>query len=208
MVGTHVRFARDVKPLLSVADERAYYSGAVYPDSRYLTQLPRTVTHDEDSADDPFVVGLSDFQKGWATHLLYDRESIIFKRKAFTWVTQEDPDPWVHYTSMKLVEDRWSVRELGDDARLLRELAYAESPRGEDVALMDRYYADMREAYEVQNDDSRTYRAFSLKMGIDEPRVNRMIMLAESYLQHDAIVASIQSVYAHVLRTAHDRVGR
>lgn len=208
MEGTHVRFARDVMKLLGVEDAKAYYSGSVYPDSRYLTKLPRTATHNEDSPDDPFAAGLSDFEKGWATHLFYDRESIVFKRTAFTWITKEDPDQWVHFTSMKLVEDQRSVKELGADVTILRELARTECPRGEDVATMETYYADLREAYVPSCQDPNDYRAFSLKNGIDAPRVNRMIMLAESYLQNDAIVASIHSVYDHVLRVAYDRFRR
>ncbi|NBS41883.1 hypothetical protein EBS80_04485 [bacterium] len=208
MEGTHVRFARDLAETLGVVDRRAYYSGAVYPDSRYLTGIPRTATHNGDSPDDPFAPGLTDFEKGWATHVQYDRESVIFKRTAFTWVTKEDPDQWVHYTSMKLVEDMRSVRELGEDVTILREIAFVERPRGEDPTIMETYYADLREAYQTQCGDPNDYRAFSLKNGIDEPRVNRMILLAESYLNSDAIVASIHSVYDHVLRAAYDRDGR
>lgn len=208
MEGTHVRFARDVIALLGVEDPGAYYSGSVYPDSRYLTAVPRAATHGDEAPDDPFVPGLSDFEKGWATHLFYDRESVIFKRTAFTWITKEDPDQWVHYTSMKLVEDQRSVRELGADISILRELACVACPRGEDRATMEAYYADVREAYATSCEQADDYRAFSLKMGIDEPRANRMIMRAESYLQNDAIVASIHSVYDHVLRLAYDRFGR
>ena len=67
-----MRFARDLASLAGVVDEAAYYAGAIYPDSRYLTGVSREQTHRIDVPTFPFTNDQTDFQKGWATHLLYD----------------------------------------------------------------------------------------------------------------------------------------
>ena len=69
---THVRFAKELQEILNVSDVNAYYCGAIYPDSRYFTGLPRVRTHGEHSPKLSSLQNATDFEKGWATHLYYD----------------------------------------------------------------------------------------------------------------------------------------
>lgn len=201
MEATHVRFARDLSERLGVLDFVAYYSGAVYPDSRYATGIPRTATHNDSLCpQDPFQHGLGDFEKGWATHLIYDRESMLARREALTMIPDEfRNDGWAFFTSVKLIEDMESVRQLGEDIAILRELRLTERPCGEETAPMERYYADLREAYATACDDIADYRAFSVKLGIAEERADRMAGLAHRFLSDPAIVKAILDVYPRVL---------
>lgn len=201
MEATHVRFARDLAERLGVSDFAAYYSGAVYPDSRYATGIPRTATHNDPLCpQDPFQHGLGDFEKGWATHLLYDHESMMARRSALTMVSEElRKDDWAFFTSVKLVEDMESVRQLGEDMRILRELKMTERPCGEAVEPMERYYADLRAAYAPACDDASDYRAFSVKLGIAPDRADRMVALAERFLSDPATATAILNVYPTVV---------
>ncbi len=201
MEATHVRFARDLAVRLLVTDRAAYYSGAVYPDSRYATGIPRTATHNDALCpQDPFQHGLGDFEKGWATHLAYDQASVLVRRETLTMIPEElRKDDWAFFTSVKLVEDMESVRQLGTDMAILRELAMTQRPCGEETAPMERYYADLRAAYAPACDDASDYRAFSVKLGIAPDRADRMVGLAERFLADPAIAKTILDVYPRVL---------
>lgn len=68
---THIRFAFDLKAIYGVQDIERYISGAIYPDSRYITGVDRLITHPEHYRDWD-LKNINDFQKGWFAHLLAD----------------------------------------------------------------------------------------------------------------------------------------
>lgn len=202
MEGTHVRFARDLARRLGVVDEKAYYSGAVYPDSRYATGVSRDATHHGAACpQDPFATGLSDFQKGWATHAYYDEAAKLVRRQRVLDLIPEElqRDDWAFATALKLVEDMESVRALGGDLPLIREVRASERPFGEDPDVMERYYADLRAAYATSCESVSDYRAFSLKIGISPERADVMIAIATALSADPAIVAGIHAIYGYVL---------
>ncbi len=202
MEGTHVRFAKDLAGRLGVLDFIAYYSGAAYPDSRYTTGIPREATHhDPGCPQDPFAAGLTDFEKGWATHLLYDHEAALIKKDVLSGIPDDlrGDDGWAFATAVKLVEDMESVRLLGGDVNLLRSLQCVLCPLGEQIDLMERYYADLREAYDIQRAIASDYLAFSLKAGMPLSRANRMIAIAERLAADPTIKDSILAIYPRVL---------
>jgi hypothetical protein len=202
MEATHVRFARDLAPRLSVTDRTTYYSGAVYPDSRYVTGIPRMATHGEGCPRDPFAPGLSDFEKGWATHLLYDERAALEKRTALTIIPNEfRDDDWAFATAVKLIEDMESIRQLGDEIGLIRFVTTTICPLRENPDTMESYYQDLRKAYETQADGIDGYAAFSIKIGIAPARVERMIGLAKAFAADPNTVSAIHSIYNSVHRS-------
>ena len=61
---THIRFALDLKDKYQVKDLEKYISGTIYPDSRYVSEIGRELTHPKDYLDwDIFAV--DDFKKGF-----------------------------------------------------------------------------------------------------------------------------------------------
>ena len=44
---THMRFALDLKNKYQVRNIKKYIVGTIYPDSRYLSGIDRTLTHSE-----------------------------------------------------------------------------------------------------------------------------------------------------------------
>ncbi len=145
---THVRFARDLKPFLKVTNEADYYAGCVYPDSRYVTGISREETHTEI----PLNLSLSDFEKGWFTHLVYDRTVSKDYLKNTPWEgvpVKGLGEHWQQMTAAKLVEDQLSYDLLQDDVAILKTLAAPKTPpRNEDAPALERYYAKLRELYQ------------------------------------------------------------
>ena len=200
MEATHVRFARDLAGRLDARDLDAYYSGAVYPDSRYATGIPRAATHQDDRCpNDPFARGLSDFEKGWATHIAYDQKASVVRQETLAMIPDEcRADNWAFATAVKLVEDLESVRLLGDDMSILRRIKLVLRPYGEDPEIMERYYADLREAYATPCESVFQYLPFSLKLGIAPERAARMAGLADRLASDPAIRSAILSIYSKV----------
>ncbi len=72
LAATHLRFAHEMFHVLRVKDPSAYYSGTLYPDSRYLTGIKRKLTHEDSFLFEKKVLQMSDFHKGWWMHLVCD----------------------------------------------------------------------------------------------------------------------------------------
>ena len=66
-----MRFSNDIKDSLNVIDDKKYYQGVAYPDSRGLTGIKRNFTHDINQTKRVFFKE-DDFKKGWASHVVYD----------------------------------------------------------------------------------------------------------------------------------------
>ncbi len=209
MEGTHVRFARDLAAYLKVVDFDAYYSGAVYPDSRYPSGIPRDLTHGADCPHDPFAPGLTDFEKGWGTHLVYDALASVEKETALAMIGDDvREDGWSFHTAIKLVEDRQSLESFREDRSPLLRLRVVERPHGEDEAILKKYYDDLQMAY-AGAWTFEEYEQTLLAWKIPADRVDRMIELARRFEVDPDIFSAVQKIYPivlqrYVLRTVHD----
>ena len=108
---THLHFADEIKNILLVKDLTRYFSGALYPDSRYITKIDRDKTHSDVKLSTGKIINLKDdFHKGWQAHLIYDQLGIN-KLKMITLEQKYKPDEmkkeeiWIPVTAAKLVED-------------------------------------------------------------------------------------------------------
>jgi len=140
---THLRFAYEIMETLDVADRGAYYSGVVYPDSRMVTGVHRAKTHGDGNPCDPFLPGLTDFEKGWAAHEYYDRRSHPWYTRLSPWPEdfQDEQRRWWRFiTAIKTVEDMQSFEAVGDVAFFRSLPTPTPPPRGEDPALLERFF--------------------------------------------------------------------
>ena len=102
---THLRFSLEIKNDLDVIDLEKFVAGVIYPDSRYITGIRRSLTHSLD-----YFVGrknLSDFQKGWLSHIIGDK---IFKEvmedKFGDMILFDDVgERWPVITAIKIIQD-------------------------------------------------------------------------------------------------------
>src|SRR5690242_13526073 len=127
---THIRYALDVKDKYEVRDIEKYVSGAIYPDSRYITKIDRHLTHPEDfmSWD---VLELEDFRKGWYVHLLYDAiQGKVFRIKfpeiVATDILAHGDEQWIKRTALKVLQDLDDVKNF-DIVTYLPYLDYVEN---------------------------------------------------------------------------------
>lgn len=201
MEATHVLFARHLGEALHVQDKAAYYTGCIYPDSRYVTGVDRRVTHGEGTPQDPFKNGLTDFEKGWATHLLYDRISGEHLRR----LLEESPDvskkALIEMTAMKLLEDEQSYDLLGEDAsRIFGSLRIDHPPRGEDSELL-RKYIDMNIALYRSKPERREYHSFFEKIVPQHPEYADAVLSVAEKIDHDnELKKKVLSIYQEVCR--------
>lgn len=79
---THLHFANQVKKIFNIQDLTQYFSGTLYPDSRYITKVERTKTHADVRINPVKIYNLpDDFHKGWQVHLWYDKLALPHLQK-------------------------------------------------------------------------------------------------------------------------------
>ncbi len=198
---THVRFARDLKNRLSIEDEAAYYAGAIYPDSRYMTKINRNLTHAGASPQDPFAIGLSDFEKGWATHLLYDRLAHPQYVRLSPWPeekTQQGNPVWQFISAAKVVEDIASYRAMDGDVGLILDINFLELPHDEDPAIM-REYSQIQKTLYQQPPTFDHYRDFWVALSGNAQVTASVMWYAQEMLADDRMRTAIEEIYRRVL---------
>jgi len=148
MEATHVRFARDVMQVAKVSDVLEYYTGAVYPDSRYYTGVGRDATHPRGVSFPEVFEGKTDFEKGWMTHAHYDDQTDKWFKEWFGYTSIPGMnDDWVNVTAVKLLEELVSVKELGEDLGLFSRMKTPTGIFAEDPQSLDAYYEVQRTFY-------------------------------------------------------------
>lgn len=102
LAATHINYALELKDSLNIKNLNEYLAGALYPDSRCITKIDRKLTHDNSFLNKK-INKLSDFEKGWYTHLLCDNSFNVFKDSLLQ--TNEISNDWPSYTAFKILLD-------------------------------------------------------------------------------------------------------
>ena len=198
---THVRFAQDLKEVLNVQDDAAYYAGAVYPDSRYSTNIDRSLTHGGNSPNNPFTPGLSDFEKGWATHLSYDRNAHPRYVALSPWSieqAQQGNQVWQFMSAIKIVEDLQSYDAMNGEVQLILSLSFPVYPNNEPPQTMQKYSEIQKTLYQVKptlND----YRILWKNLSGESDVIDSIMEYTKNFLDDDVIQQKIKAVYPRVL---------
>jgi hypothetical protein len=197
---THVRFAHDLKEVLKVTDENAYYCGAIYPDSRYVTGMCRDKTHGNSMTRDPFTSGLTDFEKGWSTHLLYDRKASSLYR-ALTpepdRVPEGTDEQWVLVSAIKLLEDIESYECSPESAKIICALEYESAPQNEEMDVLHEYAAIQQKLYQTKPGDAEYKELFDYALSKDLRE--KIMRTAKQYQEDLEAMNSLRSIYKTVL---------
>jgi len=198
---THVRFARDLKERLSIEDESAYYAGTIYPDSRYMTRIDRNLTHAGSSPQDPFAGGLSDFEKGWATHLFYDHHAHLRYVQLSPW-PEEKAQPgnqvWQFISAAKVVEDMQSYQAMNGDVDMMLNIDFLERPNSEDPTVMSAYAQIQRTLYQ-QQPTIEHYQDFWVTLSSNREVIDGVMNHVKEMLRNDNLQERIRRIYGHVL---------
>lgn len=198
---THIRFALDLAERLKIEDIPAYLSGSIYPDSRYATGISRNITHGDKAPQDPFVKGLDDFHKGWATHLLYD-ELGLPKYKALSPTPKNKvegfDDLWVFITAEKLIEDSTCFKALGKQGNLIQDIRPPDNINHEDMAALSKYYKDIQRIYSKTPTLSDYYNLLT-KWDIPDKAANAVYDLTETFQKDPSMIERINDIYQEIV---------
>jgi len=154
LLGTHIRFALDIKNDFEVKNIDKYISGTVYPDSRYITKIDRKITHCLDVYDKKFF-GKDDFKKGWMTHIIYDRIQFDVFNEIFPELFEKfedekiflSPENWAIRTGLKILQDLDDVLKF-PIKNYLKSLEYFETPNKEKDELIKEYNQILIDIYQ------------------------------------------------------------
>lgn len=137
---THLRFAFDLKDHYQVKDLSRYLSGAVYPDSRYVTGIDRRLTHPDDWRN--WQTESDDFKKGWFVHLLLDSLQYEVTREllpeVFNGQSGQGGEVWIKHSAIKILLDLNDLRHF-DVKSCIPALEYVENPNNESLEVLHDY---------------------------------------------------------------------
>lgn len=202
---SHIRFALDLAEKNQVKDVKKYVSGTIYPDSRYVTEIDRHLTHPADFMNEAFIKN-DDFRKGWAMHLLCDNiQYEVSKEKLpeiFELPEGQGGERWIHHTALKILQDIKDVQKY-DIKKYLPFLDYVETPNGEDSGIVLKYNQIFQNMYtdpgKVTIDSC--YEMWKL-FGIGDELALKVKLQAEAYSKDKKVMDFIDQVYELMLERA------
>lgn len=184
---THVRFALLAARGLPIRVRRHFLSGTLYPDSRWLSGLPRERTHPE--APVTATGHASDFRLGWQAHLECDRIQAQLCRRQLPELERMPADAsWRTLAAVKMLQDAEDVRHI-DMAASLPGLMAVETPNGEDKRAIEAYFDAVREAYADGTPPGRAaYRRLWLRVGLDPETADAVMALRDRMIADERII--------------------
>lgn len=197
---THIKFAHDMcgDIVTSLSD---LYSGAVYPDSRYVTGIKRDLTH-ANCPTDPFQAGLSDFERGWASHILYDGEAKPRYLALSPYGSQEarqGDDQWCFITAAKILEDHSLAKSAPEFQNCFAQMVPpTEPPNGEPPAELQKYHQILAELYS-SHPDLEGYRHLVRAFGAGEELEQKIFREIYSICDNPRLHADLLRIYPEIL---------
>lgn len=206
---THIRFALDLQDKYEIKDLKQYISGAVYPDSRYVTGIDRKLTHADRCLLPEFAT--DDFKKGWQTHKICDQVYDIIRKRLFPDLFPGDFDfysrhDWIISTAMKIIYDREDMQSF-DIQKYLECLEYVYNPNNEDIDAVKKYNKILINLYKNKKVISVEESIGMWKaLGQDDSICAALREATENLLKDKKMLARIKLVYQEVLDSYQDIV--
>jgi hypothetical protein len=203
---SHIRFALDLKEKYKVSDVQKYVFGTTYPDTRIPTRTPREKTHPPDFYEWP-ILEMSDFKKGWYTHLLCDKiQSAIFKEK-FPYIFENEKvsqgnEPWVAITAIKTLQDMEDIKMV-DLSSFWKDLTLAENPNCENLDIIKKFYQRNADFYKhPENIKLVDYYHKLSDLGVDASIAHKVLDKSEEYSKNPEMMESIKTIYNSMIAEA------
>lgn len=197
---SHVRFSNYIKDSLYVVDDKKYYQGVTYPDSRTLTKIDRDKTHNIKYTKRTFFEG-DDFKKGWASHVIYDIvHGKIIEEMFYDFFKMEDEEnnrySGIARLSIKILHDLEDSKTF-DFNQYLPLVDYDFSPQGESISVLNRYNTLLYDSYKNSkclcvNDYKKSLRKFKYNRG---KNINSVIEKVIKFQENIEIRKKIESIY-------------
>ncbi len=202
---THIRFALDLKEKYEINDIEKYIVGAIYPDSRYVSGIDRTLTHNSAILKSEFTK--DDFHKGWQAHQIADvvqtkiiKECFADLLPAFAKKNKFASGEWETFSALKIIQDMDDMQKF-DLASCLKYLEnYAFNPNGESLTDIKKYNQIMVDLYKNKKrttveDNCRMW----LALGVNKEAGERIKRQTEKLLGDKQTVEKVKNVYREML---------
>jgi len=208
---THIRFALDLQNEYKIENIEQYISGAIYPDSRYVTGINRELTHSDRFLLPEFAT--DDFKAGWQTHQICDLVYNDVRRKLFVDLFPISYDSyneqeWIVSTALKIIQDMDDMQAF-DIKKYLKFLKYSRNPNGESIAGVENYNNIMINLYKDKEvttieDNINMWLALGPEAGLCE----QVRAKTEEFLKDPAILTRIKLIYKEMLSSYQDIVNK
>lgn len=207
LAATHLRFALDLKEKYQIKDIEKYIAGVVYPDSRYINGIDRSLTHPIDYLDWPLDTA-NDFRKGWFVHLLTDKiQYEVTKEKLphiFEGDARQGSDVWIKHSAVKILLDLDDVKKF-EIKRYLPYLDYAENPNGEDLKMLKKYNQIFVKMYtDLEKIDVDIFCKMLIDFGADKDLVEKVKIKIVEYSKDALIMSAIGEIYQDMVKKINE----
>jgi hypothetical protein len=196
---THIRFALDIRDQYNVQDIEKYISGAIYPDSRYVTGIDRSLTHNDDIMLLEFAK--DDFKKGWQAHQICD----VVQGEILTDLLLDRDDDWderrwIKISAVKIIQDMNDMKCF-DLQSNLKYLEYAFNPNSENIDDIKKYNQIMIDLYKNKKETTieDNYKMW-IALGVDAGQGKKIKIKTEEFLSDNKLVKKIHSIYNKMLK--------
>jgi hypothetical protein len=200
---SHLHFADKVKDIIKPQALTRYFSGTIYPDSRYLTKVDREKTHTAVRIEPKKILDLTDdFDKGWQIHLWYDKLGLhhldqLILNRAWTRADADDVKVWAQLTGAKLVEDLYWWQNT-DWNKILPYLKFTNNPHGEDQQILNDWYQHFTDFYQKQT-NLQSYRQQAEFMGITPEKIELILEYAQNLYNDPSKRSQIEKIMDQVI---------
>ncbi len=188
---THVLCALALQRSLGITNTQEYLSGAVYPDSRYVTLIERSFTHTlfDLTPSHP------DFERGWHTHLRCDAlmgPGYLLGSSYRARDIAPFNDAFIHISAMKLVEDLRSFCQQGVRTALIHlEAPGSPLPCNEIPERIERYYEALRTLYRAHSLTPTEYGTVFATFHLPASVCEQIVAKAHTLMRDTALTARL-----------------
>lgn len=202
---THIRFALDLKDKYRVTELDKYLSGAIYPDSRYVTGIDRNLTHSDAFTHEAFYLN-DDFKKGWAAHLLCDKIQYEVTKELlpqiFIGTKGQGSETWIAHTAVKIILDLDDCKKF-DVKKYLPFLDYIQTPNGENPEQIKSYNQIFQKMYLAAPDlPADSLMEMWIKLGVEENILAKVRAKTLEYSNSQKTMDAIRTIYGELISTA------
>jgi hypothetical protein len=205
---THIRFAAAIADRFDESDEAAYYSGTLYPDSRWVSGIARDKTHAPRFVSPDFPS--DDFTRGWHVHCVCDRiQAEIYDELLGDLSTMPVNARWVRLSAAKVVQDMHDAANA-QLSQHLSMLTCRRTPNGESGVAVDAYLGFVRQAYgDGGMPEWRDYAKLWADVGLDRLQIGQIELQTGLMMADDALAGRLRRTFDRMLErwtTAFDPV--
>ncbi len=203
---THIRFALDLKEKYKIKDIEKYVVGAIYPDSRYVSGIDRTLTHNSEILKPEFAK--DDFHKGWQAHQLTDviqteilKECFVYLFPTFVEKNEFANGEWEIFSTLKIIQDIDDMQKFNLASYLKYLKNYAFNPNGEKLVDIEKYNQIIVDLYKNKKKTTveDNYEMW-LALGINREAGERIKKQTEKLLKNKQVMKKVKGVYGEMLK--------